>query len=54
MTPPRTALSAFAAALAARLPGTWTSEYQRHARYADQFPRAEQLWDTGHVEHIVS
>ncbi|MGQ4417053.1 hypothetical protein ACN6LA_003093 [Streptomyces sp. SAS_269] len=45
MTSPRTDLSAFAAGLAARLPGTWASEYQRHAQYADQFPRTEQLWD---------
>lgn len=54
MTSPRTHLVAFAAGLADRLPGTWASEYQRHARYADQFPRAEQLWDTGHVQYIVS
>ncbi|MFF3976552.1 hypothetical protein [Streptomyces sp. NPDC001828] len=54
MTPPRTDLSAFAAGLADRLPGAWTSEYQRHAQYADQFPRTEQLWDAGHVGHIVS
>ncbi|MEU1528103.1 hypothetical protein [Streptomyces fagopyri] len=40
--------------LADRLPGTWTSEYQRYGQYADQFPRTEQLWDTGHVEYIVS
>ncbi|MGW7169976.1 hypothetical protein ACWGH3_32805 [Streptomyces sp. NPDC054884] len=45
MTSPRTDLSAFAAGLAARLPGTWTSEYQRHARYAEQFPRTDELWD---------
>lgn len=37
-----------------RLPGTWTSEYRRHAQYADQIPRTEQLWDAGHVENIVS
>lgn len=54
MTPARTDLSDFASALAARLPGTWTSEYQRHARYEDQFPRTEQLWDVGHVDYIVS
>ncbi|MDT0438718.1 MULTISPECIES: hypothetical protein [Streptomyces] len=54
MTSPRTDLAAFAAGLAARLTGTWTSEYQCHAQYADQFPRTEQLWDTGHVDYVVS
>ncbi|MEH0468584.1 hypothetical protein QA943_06935 [Streptomyces sp. B21-097] len=54
MTSPRTDLSAFAAGLADRLPGTWSSEYQRHAQYADQSPRTEQLWDAGHVDYIVS
>ncbi|MEV6535148.1 hypothetical protein AB0M86_37135 [Streptomyces sp. NPDC051639] len=54
MTSPRTDLAVFAAGVADRLPGTWTSEYQRHALYADQFPRTEQLWDTGHVDYIVS
>ncbi|QNA72107.1 hypothetical protein C8250_009485 [Streptomyces sp. So13.3] len=54
MTPPRTDLSTFANGLAARLPGAWTSDYQRHATYADQFSRTEQLWDLGHVQHIVS
>lgn len=53
MTASRTNLSDFADALAARLPGTWTSEYQRHARYTDQFPRTEQLWDVGHVNYLV-
>lgn len=54
MASPRTDLSAFAAGLADHLPGTWTSEYQRHAQYADQFPRTEQLWDAGHVDYVVS
>ncbi|MGW7298585.1 hypothetical protein [Streptomyces sp. NPDC054829] len=54
MTSPRTDLAAFAVGLAARLPGTWTSQYQRHAQYADQFPRTQQLWDTGHVDYVVS
>ncbi|MFE1407833.1 hypothetical protein ACFW5D_30255 [Streptomyces sp. NPDC058770] len=54
MTPARTDLSVFAGGLAARLPGTWTSAYQRHARYAGQFPRTEQLWDVGYVDYIVS
>ncbi|MFI6012519.1 hypothetical protein ACIBAG_27490 [Streptomyces sp. NPDC051243] len=50
----RTDLSAFAIALAARLPGTWASEYHRHAAYENQFPTIERLWDTGHVDYIVS
>ncbi|MFD4954054.1 hypothetical protein [Streptomyces sp. NPDC058451] len=54
MTSPHTDLSAFAAGLAARLPGTWTSEYQHHAQYADQLPRTVNLWDNGHVDYIVS
>ncbi|MFE7119838.1 hypothetical protein ACFU99_30910, partial [Streptomyces sp. NPDC057654] len=54
MPTPRTDLSAFAAGLAARLPGPWTSVYQRHAAYRDQFPLTEQLWDAGHVDHVVS
>ncbi|MEW1599412.1 hypothetical protein [Streptomyces sp. NPDC093808] len=54
MPSPRTGLSAFAATLADRLPGIWTSDYQHHAQYPDQFPRTEQLWDAGHVEYIVS
>ncbi|MEU0426113.1 hypothetical protein ABZ235_21340 [Streptomyces canus] len=45
MTSPRTDLSAFAAGLAARLPGNWTSEYHRHPTYKDQFPTVERLWD---------
>ncbi|WP_198358322.1 hypothetical protein [Streptomyces fildesensis] len=54
MTATRSDLSDFAGALAARLPGSWTSDYQRHERYEDQFPRAEQLWDNGHIHYIVS
>ncbi|MEV0265729.1 hypothetical protein AB0I49_30935 [Streptomyces sp. NPDC050617] len=54
MPSPRTDLSAFAAGLAARLPGPWTSTYQRHAAYRDQFPQAGQLWDAGLVDHVVS
>ncbi|MFE6163146.1 hypothetical protein ACFQ7F_30010 [Streptomyces sp. NPDC056486] len=54
MTSPRTDLSAFATGLAARLPGTWTSTYQRHAAYRDQFPTTNQVWDISHVGHIVS
>ncbi|MEU6312304.1 hypothetical protein [Streptomyces sp. NPDC047014] len=47
-------LSDFATSLAARLPGSWTSKFHHHARYADQIPRAEQLWDAGHVSYLVS
>ncbi|MCZ4101289.1 hypothetical protein G3I60_35585 [Streptomyces sp. SID13666] len=54
MTPARSDLSEFATALATRLPGSWTSQYQRHVRYEDQFPLSEQLWDNGHVAYIVS
>lgn len=54
MTPARTDLPDFASGLAARLPDAWTSEYQRHAVYADQFPTTNQLWDIGHVAHIAS
>lgn len=54
MCPSRTDLSAFAAALAERLPGAWTSEYHRHTAYENQFPTVEGLWDAGHVDYIVS
>ena len=54
MTSPRGDLSAFTSGLVDHVPGTWTSEYQRHAQYADQFPCTEQLWDAGHVDYIVS
>ncbi|GHG02821.1 hypothetical protein GCM10018777_12240 [Streptomyces albogriseolus] len=54
MPQPRTDLSAFATALAERLPDTWTSEYHRHAAHEDQFPTIERLWDSGHVDYIVS
>ncbi|KPC62653.1 hypothetical protein [Streptomyces chattanoogensis] len=50
----RTDLPSFAAALGDRLPGTWTSEYHRHAAYEDQFPLAEQVWDLAHVDWAVS
>lgn len=45
----RAELSSFAAALATRLPGTWTSEYRQH-----QFPPEEEVWDTGLVYWAVS
>ncbi|MEU1821328.1 hypothetical protein ABZ502_02580 [Streptomyces abikoensis] len=50
----RADLSAFATALAERLPGTWTSQYHAHAAYRDQFPIAEDLWDMGHANWAVS
>ncbi|MEV7277610.1 hypothetical protein [Streptomyces sp. NPDC093111] len=50
----RTDLSAFAAALADRLPGRWASEYEEHGSYGEQFVAAEDLWDAGHVDYIVS
>ncbi|WP_326731825.1 hypothetical protein [Streptomyces phaeochromogenes] len=55
MPAPRpTSLSLFAAALAERLPGAWTSEYHRYRTFEDQFPTIERLWDVGHVDYIVS
>ncbi|OII62144.1 hypothetical protein BJP40_03840 [Streptomyces sp. CC53] len=49
-----TALHSFSLALAARLPGVWTSQYHRHGSYGDQFPVAERLWDSGHVDWAVA
>lgn len=54
MTHRPTDLSGFATALAARLPGTWTSHYHQHATYRDQFTLANQVWDLGHVHWAVS
>ncbi|CAM5570854.1 hypothetical protein [Streptomyces aurantiogriseus] len=45
--PQRTDLSAFAAALAERLPGTWRSEDQTYPTFEDQYPAADRLWDCG-------
>ncbi|MFJ9789405.1 hypothetical protein [Streptomyces globosus] len=50
----RADLSLFTSALGARLPGQWTSDYQQHPTYPDQFGAIERLWDRGHVEYIVS
>lgn len=50
----RTDLDTFATDLADRLPGAWTSEYHRHATYAEQFPVAEQIWDAGHVGYVAT
>ncbi|MEU2868699.1 hypothetical protein ABZ769_05760 [Streptomyces olivoreticuli] len=52
--PHRADLSAFADALAQRLPGTWTSQYHPHPDYPAQFPIAEQLWDMAHAHWAVS
>lgn len=49
-----TDLSGFADALAARLPGTWTSRYHQHTAYREQFALANQVWDLGHVHWAVS
>ncbi|MFF5090380.1 hypothetical protein [Streptomyces niveus] len=54
MTHRPTDLSAFAAALAARLPGNWTSHYHQHTAYREQFALAHQVWDLGHVHWAVS
>lgn len=50
---PHTPLEALASDMAARLPGCWTSTYQRYTLYEDQFPTTNRLWDTGHVQHIA-
>lgn len=54
MTHRPTDLSAFAAALASRLPGTWTSHYHQHTANREQFALANQVWDLGHVHWAVS
>lgn len=54
MTHCPTDLSSFAAALATRLPGTWTSHYHQHTTYPEQFALANQVWDLGHVHWAVS
>ncbi|MFB8440464.1 hypothetical protein ACFC7A_15605 [Streptomyces niveus] len=54
MTDRPTDLSGFAAALAVRLPGTWTSHYHQHAAYRDQFTLGNRVWDLGHVHWAVS
>ncbi|MFJ4973254.1 hypothetical protein [Streptomyces sp. NPDC088755] len=51
---PHTPLETPASGMAARLPGGWTSTYQRYALYEHQFPTTNRLWDTGHVQHIAS
>ncbi|GAU70742.1 hypothetical protein SSP35_22_00450 [Streptomyces sp. NBRC 110611] len=50
---PRTDLSAFAGALAERLPGAWTCDYLAHPTYPAQFPRAEGVWDLAMVHGAI-
>ncbi|CAM5326352.1 hypothetical protein [Streptomyces abikoensis] len=52
--PHRADLSAFADALALRLPGTWTSQYHPHPDYPAQFRIAEELWDMAHAHWAVA
>ncbi|MEU7415097.1 hypothetical protein [Streptomyces antibioticus] len=54
MSSARADLSLFASALAARLPGQWTSNYRLHLTFEDQCATIDRLWDRGHVEYIVS
>lgn len=54
MPPIRTNLYVFAAELAARLPGAWTTSDHRHDEHQKSGPIAERLWDHGHVHHVVS
>ncbi|MGW2476939.1 hypothetical protein [Streptomyces sp. NPDC001665] len=53
-SPPVPTLETFASALAARLPGDWTSTYEHYTRYKDQFPTTNRLWDNGHVSYLAS
>ncbi|WP_406220712.1 hypothetical protein [Streptomyces decoyicus] len=49
----RTDLQSFAAALAERLPGTWTTNYAQHTSDTDQFDRSWYIWDfQGLVERV--
>ncbi|MFJ5546690.1 hypothetical protein [Streptomyces sp. NPDC093225] len=56
MSLPRTRgdLAAFADALAARLPDTWTSAYSSHAAYHDQIATTSALWDVGAVGYAAT
>ncbi|MGC4950019.1 hypothetical protein ACLQ2N_27945 [Streptomyces sp. DT224] len=47
-------LETFASALAAHLPGDWTSTYEHYTRYKDQYPTTNRLWDNGHVSDLAS
>lgn len=52
--PHRDGLAAFAEGLAARLPGTWTSTYNRHAAYHDQIATTSKVWDVGAISHATA
>ncbi|PJN35818.1 hypothetical protein CG747_36400 [Streptomyces sp. CB02959] len=54
MTAHRTDLASFADALAARLPGVWTSQYHHHTQHNEQFALGDQVWDCGHVQWAVA
>ncbi|MFF7337352.1 hypothetical protein ACFZAT_08410 [Streptomyces sp. NPDC008163] len=47
-------LEDFASAVAARLPGDWTSTYEHYTHYEDQYPTTNRLWDNGHVSDLAS
>lgn len=47
-------LAAFAEAVAARLPGAWTSTYTRHSAYHDQIATTSKVWDIGAVGYAAS
>ncbi|WP_172381133.1 hypothetical protein [Streptomyces sp. MNP-20] len=54
MPAPLPYLASFAIALAEELPGTWASEHHAHHQYADQFARAEHVWDMNLVAHAIA
>ncbi|MFD9069091.1 hypothetical protein [Streptomyces lasiicapitis] len=54
MHDPAPDLASFAIALAAELPGNWSSEHQTHAQHPDQFARAEHVWDMDLLAHAVA
>ncbi|MGW1974220.1 hypothetical protein [Streptomyces sp. NPDC001889] len=47
-------LESFAAVLTGELPGAWTSDYQQHTEQADQYARAEDVWDMNLVSDAIS
>ncbi|GAA2672509.1 hypothetical protein GCM10010400_38080 [Streptomyces aculeolatus] len=54
MPPNRPTLNAFAPAVADRLPGHWTSRYDRRITYPEHYSTTARLWDAaGHVAHLV-
>jgi hypothetical protein len=48
------ALVAFAAGLAARLPGDWRLDYQRHDTSAGRLRRADRIWTAGESRPLIS